>query len=185
MENYPFAHIEEIRDPFAVERYEQAQKCGEDARKVLEYLKQRGRDNSRTPMQWDPGLYAGFSTAVPWINVNPNYTEINAQQINEPGSIINFYRDMIRLRKESEYSRTLVYGGFKEVGTKEENLIGYIRHDGQYNILVLVNFGTEMITVPDDLRDGKIILNNRTETDGILHPYQAIVRVRENYGKGF
>ncbi|MDE6055102.1 MAG: glucohydrolase, partial [Lachnospiraceae bacterium] len=88
----------------------------------MDYLIARGRDNSRTPMQWNSDLYAGFSTITPWINVNPNYVDINAQQIKKPKSIFNYYREMIRLRRSSQYNKTLTYGDFRSIVTKEDNL---------------------------------------------------------------
>ena len=179
MENYPYTCVEEIRDPFAIGRYKQLEKCGQDTEKYFEYLKVRGRDNSRTPMQWNTDQYAGFSTVAPWINVNPNYIKINAGQRKEPGSIFGYYREMIRLRSDSEYGSTLTYGDFKAVVTEEDNFICYSRYDERYEILILINFGTEMLAIPDDLKGGEIILNNRTETGSNLYSYQAIVKVRK------
>lgn len=179
MENYPFESIEEVRDPFAKDRYKKAEECGEDTLKVLDYLRARGRDNSRTPMQWNADLYAGFSATVPWIGVNPNYVRINAQQIKEPKSVFNYYKEMVRLRSSSEYGKTLTYGEFRAVETKEDNLICYSRHDGKYDIIVMVNFGDKAVALEDDLKGGKVILNNRPENDDTLRPYQAVVKVNE------
>ena len=179
MENYPFESVEEVRDPFAIDRYKQAEECGEDVQKVLDYIRVRGRDNSRSPMQWNGSLYAGFSTVTPWMNVNPNYRNINAQQIKEPGSIFNYYKEMIRLRSGSEYGKTLTYVDFRAIPAKEDDLICYSRSDGQYEITIMINLGTEIAALPDDLRSGKVILNNRTENDDRLYPYQAVVRVKE------
>ena len=179
MENYPFESVEELRDPFAIDRYRQAEECGEDAQEVLNYIRARGRDNSRSPMQWNGELYAGFSTVKPWMNVNPNYRNINAQREREAGSVFSYYREMIRLRSGSEYAKTLTYGEFRAIPTKEEDFICYSRCDEQCEITVMINFGTGIIPLPDELREGKIILNNRAEDDGRLHPYQAILRAKE------
>ena len=179
MENYPFKCIREMRDQYAVDRYEQAEKCGEDAQKVFDYLRARGRDNARTPMQWNTDSYAGFSTVTPWIDVNPNYVSINAQQLKEPKSVFGYYKEMIRLRNNSEYAKTLTYGAFKAIVAEEDNFICYSRYDEQYEIIILINFGAEMIVVPDELKDGKVLLNNRMERDETLHSYQAIVMVKE------
>lgn len=179
MENYPFECIGEMRDQYAIDRYEQAEKCGEDVQEVFDYLRKRGRDNNRTPMQWNTDPYAGFSTVTPWIDVNPNYVRINAQQLKEPKSIFHYYREMIRLRSNSEYDKTFIYGDFKGIETEEDNLICYSRYDEKYEILILINFGTGMVAVPRELKEGKILLNNRMESDDALHSYQAIVRVRE------
>lgn len=179
MENYPFKCIEEMRDQYAVDRYVQAEKCGEDAQKVFDYLRARGRDNARTPMQWNTDPYAGFSTVMPWIDVNPNYVSINSQQLKEPKSVFGYYKEMIRLRSNSEYAKTLTYGDFRSIVTEEDNFICYSRYDERYEITILINFGADMISLPDGLKAGKVLLNNRMERDGTLHSYQAIVMVRE------
>ena len=86
---------------------------------------------------------------------------------------------MIRLRSGSEYGKTLTYGDFRAIPAKEDDLICYSRSDGQYEITIMINLGTEIAALPDDLRSGKVILNNRTENDDRLYPYQAVVRVKE------
>ena len=88
-------------------------------------------------------------------------------------------KEMIRPRNNSEYAKTLTYGDFKAIETEEDIFICYSRYDEQYEIIILINFGAEMIVVPDELKDGKVLLNNRMEKDEILHSYQAIVMVRE------
>lgn len=111
--------------------------------------------------------------------MNPNYVDINAQQLSDTKSILHYYKEMIRLRRRSEYGKTLTYGDFQAIAMKEDELICYSRCDGQYEITVMIHFGTGVIAAPDELKDGKVILNNRAENDGELRPYQAIVKVKE------
>ncbi|MDL2302335.1 alpha-glucosidase [Lachnospiraceae bacterium OttesenSCG-928-D06] len=179
MENYPFEKIEEIRDPFAIDRYERAEKRGDDTKAIMEYLKERGRDNSRTPMQWDSSVYAGFSTVMPWIAVNPDYTTLNAkQQQAEEKSVFHYYQEMIRLRSKSVFSDTLTFGDFEGILVDEEEFFCYKRYDDTYEIVIMVNLSNQEIAIPDMLKGGEIILNNREEIGAVLMPYQARIMVK-------
>lgn len=177
MENYPFSDISQIRDPFAVQRYEQSVKNGENPQKDMEYFRARGRDNSRTPMQWDESIYAGFSEEEPWIAVNPDYETINAKtERQNDKSVYHFYKKMIALRKQSEYSDVLTYGDFSPIESDEDALIGYYRSNGEKRVAVLVNFGEGETAIPKQLANGKRILDNqdRWNTERLL-PYQAVL----------
>lgn len=177
MENYPFSDISQIRDPFAVQRYEQSVKNGENPQKDMEYFRARGRDNSRTPMQWDESVYAGFSEEEPWIAVNPDYETINAKaERQNDKSVYHFYKKMIALRKQSEYSDVLTYGDFSPIESDEDALIGYYRSNGEKRVAVLVNFGEGETAIPKQLANGKRILDNqdRWNTERLL-PYQAVL----------
>lgn len=177
MENYPFSDISQIRDPFAVQRYEQSVKNGENPQKDMEYFRARGRDNSRTPMQWDESVYAGFSEEEPWIAVNPDYETINAKtERQNDKSVYHFYKKMIALRKQSEYSDVLTYGDFSPIESDEDALIGYYRSNGEKRVAVLVNFGEGEAAIPKQLANGKRILDNqdRWNTERLL-PYQAVL----------
>lgn len=177
MENYPFSDISQIRDPFAVQRYEQSVKNGENPQKDMEYFRARGRDNSRTPMQWDESIYAGFSEEEPWIAVNPDYETINAKtERQNDKSVYHFYKKMIALRKQSEYSDVLTYGDFSPIESDEDALIGYYRSNGEKRVAVLVNFGEGEAAIPKQLANGKRILDNqdRWNTERLL-PYQAVL----------
>lgn len=181
MENYPFEDASELRDPFAIDRYEQSVKNGEDAEKDMEYFRARGRDNSRTPMQWDDEINAGFSKVEPWIHVNPNYRKINVKaQRKEEQSVYHFYQKMIHLRKDAKYGKTLTFGAFEEIQTEEEALIGYRRTDEKYEITVWVNFSNNIVELPEKIEQKNMLLNNRTEEAGKkLLQYQTIVAAKE------
>lgn len=140
------------------------------------------RDNSRTPMQWDPSENAGFTTGDPWIKVNSNYKEINVEnQLQDSYSILQYYRKLIALRKNSE---VLVYGDFEELNREHEEIYSYIRKLKGKKILIIVNFfGNEPVfQFPQDVEHDKIelILSNYKTEEEIsngktieLRPYEA------------
>ncbi len=89
----------------------------------------RSRDNARTPMQWSAGANAGFTTGTPWIAVNPNYTEINAEEERkDPDSVYHFYQKLIRLRKTHP---VFVDGKFDLLLPEDERIFAYIRQTGR------------------------------------------------------
>lgn len=176
MTNAPFTSIEEYRDIDALNYYRAAIANGVAPETALWYLAERGRDHSRTPMQWDASTNAGFTTGEPWIRVNPNHTEINVErEEGNPESVLQFYRRLIRLRKEREVFVTGAYQPLFE----ESNEIGcYVRGEGADSITILCNFTAEVQPMPAIplLHGSKILLCNRTDhKDGLLKPYEAIV----------
>ena len=103
---------------------------------MMDIISKKGRDNARTPMQWDDSENAGFTTGTPWFAVNPNYKTINAAaQVEDPDSIYNYYRKLIELRKEEE---VIVYGTFDGLEDADENLYIYTRSSENKKILVHV-----------------------------------------------
>ena len=95
----PFGSIADFRDIESLNHYAVAVARGEDPEHVLAALRAMGRDNARTPMQWDASPHAGFTTGTPWIAVNPDHPEVNAAaQVDDPGSVFSHYRRLISLR---------------------------------------------------------------------------------------
>src|SRR5690606_10278546 len=111
MTNVRFGSIDDYRDIETLNMYrEKVLEQGEDPQKVLKAIHYMGRDNARTPMQWDDGPNAGFTTGTPWIKVNPNYRDINVKEaMADPDSIFHYYRKLIALRKRHDI---VVYGDF-------------------------------------------------------------------------
>lgn len=104
---------------------------------IIADLSEVSRDNARTPMQWTAQSEAGFTTGKPWLKVNPNYSRINvANQLEDPGSIFNFYRRLIQTRKESQ---ALLYGVYDLVLAKHEQIYAYTRTLGDEKVLILSN----------------------------------------------
>ena len=171
MENYPFADITEIRDPFAISRYEQ------EVEADMDYFRQRGRDNARIPMQWDASVYAGFSKVKPWIQVHPDHEKINVEtEQKAERSVLKFYKEMIRLRTKSEFHEILTFGDFRAVQTAEDTFFCYDRVLDNKTLRVMINLCGQSVEIPENLRGNQVILNNlETYSDADLQPYQAVI----------
>lgn len=181
MENTVFSSIEDVDDIGTLDEYKVGLDAGLSPKEALEAAGHFSRDNGRTPMQWSVGEQAGFTTGKPWLAVNPNYTRINVEsQENDPDSVLNFYRKLTALRKDSRYQEALVYGTFVPYLEEEKNLIGYLRKTEAQTLLVLANFQKEgrMVKLPGET--AKVLLNNLDSVkieNGIISmkPYQFVV----------
>lgn len=153
---------------------------------VLRELQLKSRDHGRLPMQWDSSPNAGFTavSAKPWMTINKDYTEWNvASQINDPGSIMAYWKQMIALRKR--YSDLFVYGSYTPMEKSEtgEMVLGYERNRSQTNqkAVMLLNFSDQIQTVPVDKYEGfSILISNNGRIDSAnnqveLQPYGAVV----------
>ena len=154
---------------------------GRSHEELMKIIWKSGRDNSRTPMQWDSSANAGFTQGAPWMKVNPNYQEINVKvQEDNPNSILHFYKRMIQLRKQHE---CLIYGDFKLHLKDDPNIFAYSRSEGKQTALILNNFSKEEQTVRLPGLSGKVkrvILSNyhkdKRQTDPfILSPYETVM----------
>ncbi len=150
--------------------------------KRLQRLWHGSRDSARTPVQWSDGENAGFTTGTPWFYVNENYKEVNvAQQEKEENSVLNFYRKVIKIRKELSCVR---HGEYKEYGKHSSSLYTYSREDDKQKILVVCSFTEKEVTwkVPSgfDLESAEMILCNYEEIKSTnLKPYEARVYLWE------
>ncbi|AFC30172.1 MalL2 [Paenibacillus mucilaginosus 3016] len=151
MTNVSFASIEDYRDVEIMNLHRDASAEGWSEEKILAAVEAQGRDNARTPMQWDVSANAGFTTGTPWIGVNPNYTEINVQaQIGDEDSILNHYRRLIALRKSYPVA---VHGSYELLLPEDERIFAYLRRQGDEALLVVCSF-SELITagsMPEEL----------------------------------
>lgn len=143
MTNYPFSDIRDFRDVESINAYhEYTEILHVDNDKMISYLRNKSRDNARTPMQWDETDEAGFTTGVPWMPVNPNYKRINAAaQIGDEDSVYNYYRKLISLRKEYPI---IVNGDFELVGENNADVFAYLRHWKDQILWVVCNFTDRM-----------------------------------------
>ncbi len=133
----------------------------------------RGRDNARTPMQWSDQPFAGFSAAKPWLPVNPNYTEINAQAaLDDPDSIFYFYQTLIALRKRYEVIRE---GSFTLLDPEDETRFAYTRDTGSEHLLVVCNFTAweQPEVCPEPFQGARVLAANYPDPTGPLRPYEA------------
>lgn len=183
MENIRMSSMDDYDDIATHEIYKRALLAGISKKEAFESMFNRSRDNSRTPMQWNSKKNAGFSEAEnTWLLTNSNYKKINVtDQEKKENSVLNFYKKLINLRKESnKYSEVVVFGQFVPIDYMEENLIAYKRILGNKEILVLVNFSSEDLTIELDEKFNTIILDNyeRTRINHgklSLKAYQSIV----------
>ena len=143
MENMKFTSIDQIDDISTIDEYHVALRAGLTEKEALKCISLYSRDNARTPMQWDDTDNAGFSSAKPWLNVNPNYREINVEsQLKDPDSLLSFYKKLTALRKNPEYKETIVYGELLPYLQEQHNLMAYLRK-GDKTLLVAGNFQPE------------------------------------------
>ena len=167
--------IDEYRDLETLNWYEEKLALGWDKDDLMRSIHAKGRDNSRTPMQWTADIEAGFTQGQPWLKVNPNHKEINAAAEQEhPDSIFHYYQTLIQLRKDH---KDLVYGRFDLLLPDHEQLFCYQRKGKVGNYLVLLNFSDEEQALPEsfDLKGEELINNLPGQTGFQLLPWQARV----------
>jgi len=180
MTNVKFDRIDDYRDIETINMYKQIEASGGDLQQFIEAQKLSARDNSRTPFQWNDTLHAGFTSGVPWIKVNPNYTTINAeQQEKDDNSCLNYFKKLIKLRKQTS---TLIYGKYTLLDKNNMKVYAYTRELNDHKILVLLNFSKDDAQANVDLKvaNAKRLICNYTDVplrnDAItLRPYEAVV----------
>lgn len=160
MENQTFHSIKEVDDISTINEYQIALDAGLSEEEALKTVSRFSRDNARTPMQWSSEQNAGFTDGTPWLNVNPNYTSINAaEQQADPDSVLNFYKKLIALRKNPEYKETIIYGTLEPYLETQHNLMAYYRI-GDKTLLIIGNYQKEPQDALLSSPIKKVILNN-------------------------
>lgn len=181
MTNADFETLEQYQDVETHNIYRVGRKAFRFSHKnMMKRIKLMSRDNARTPMQWNKDIYGGFSTRKPWLGVNRNYHEINVDEnIQDPDSIFNYYKKLIKLKKEL---KVLIYGNYLEHYPKSNKIAFYERNYQQERILVIANFTDKRIKIksPYPLEKYQIILNNYQEKHNFLLPYQVLVYKGKN-----
>ena len=180
MTNCPFEKLEDLRDIESINAYHELTEAGKvTPEDMMRYIRLRGRDNARTPMQWDDSANAGFTTGTPWIMVNPNYTEINAKaELEDPDSVFRYYQKIIALRKKEQ---VMVYGAYQLLEPDSESLYVYTRTLGGEKLLVICNFTKEEETyaIPEEFAGSSILISSygrdAVEKEIVLKPYEALV----------
>ena len=182
MTNCPFNTLENFRDLESINAFHELTEQGKmTEEEMMAAIGYKGRDNARTPMQWDDSANAGFSgaDATPWIMVNPNYTKINAKdQVSREDSVFKYYQKLIRLRHESDL---IVYGTYDLILDDDKDIYAYIRTLGDEKLIVYCNFSenTREVELPEEFTNGKILISNYTDAKVsekiTLRPYEAIV----------
>lgn len=177
MTNIRFDKIEDYRDIKTINRYKEIKEKGGNIQAFMDDQKMISRDNARTPFQWTAAANAGFSTAIPWLKVNPNYTTVNATaEEKDPNSVLNYFRKLIKLRKAN---KTLIYGKYTLVDGGNPNIYAYTRELDGKTLLVLLNFTRETATANTgiDLSKAKVLYGNypKSSTGNQLNPYEAVI----------
>ncbi|GEL06785.1 glycoside hydrolase family 13 protein [Salisediminibacterium halotolerans] len=186
MTNVSFTDIADYNDIETLNMYHEKRAEGVPHDELMEKIHIKGRDNARTPVQWDDSQHAGFTSGEPWLKVNPNYPEVNAEAaLNDPKSIFYYYQKLIELRHNNE---TVVYGSFDLLMEDDPEVFAYKRELGDEMLLVYCNFynGEPDVALPKELigRERELFLANRedapTDLDTFtLRPYEAVVyRIR-------
>ncbi len=181
MTNGVFHGLDDFRDVEALRYYREATAAGEDPESVLAGMRATGRDNARTPVQWDASEHAGFTEGTPWIGVTPNYTEINAAtQVGDPSSEYSYYRALADVRHGLP---VIAAGSFERIVTPSPAVFAYRRTLDEAVATILVNLSSQPASLGEVARgvSGELILSNRDlfeaerEAPGVLEPWEARV----------
>lgn len=179
MTNAPFDKIEDFRDLDSINAYHELTEKGIFTKEeILRRIRYKGRDNARTPFQWNEEENAGFTTGTPWIMVNPNYKEINAkEQLAREDSVFHYFQKLIRLRKEYE---AIVYGTYDLLLPESKEIYAYTRTLGETQLLVICNFTDSQVQfeMPEKFVQGEILIQNYENTEVRqcmeMRPYEAV-----------
>ena len=177
---YYFAKLIEYNDIESLNMYKDRLSKGYSHNEIMESIYAKGRDNARTPMQWDDSENAGFTTGTPWLAVNKNYDKINAKQcLQDENSIFNHYKKLIDIRKNND---TIIYGDYKLLCEDDENIFAYVRELNGDKILVVCNFYDKDVEFKfeGDFNYSKVLLSNYNDSSKMieklkLRPYEAVM----------
>ena len=183
MTNAYMENIADYRDIESLNAYKElTTKENIPAETVMGYIKAVGRDNARTPMQWDASENGGFTSGTPWLQVNKNYKTINAAaQVNDPDSVFAYYKKLIALRHANE---VMVDGVYDVLIPDHPQIYAYTRTLGDKQLLVLCNDSNTNVVIPAEIKEKihaakNILIQNYKDTDeSTLRPYEAVVYAR-------
>tara|TARA_B000000557_G_scaffold44006_2_gene32733 strand:- start:56 stop:1708 length:1653 start_codon:yes stop_codon:yes gene_type:complete len=174
MTNIDYNNISFYDDVETINAWKEAIDNKKNMKKFFEAIQKQSRDNARTPMQWDNKKNAGFSKAKPWIKVNDNYKKINVKnQEKDLDSILNYYKLLIKLRKENS---TLVYGKYEDLGPMHTKIFSYKRWDENDVFIIHLNFSNCSVKInSNEIKDYKLVISNYTfaKKSYNLNPWEA------------
>lgn len=184
MTNVQFTDVSQLRDLESIDafhRYTKVERFTED--EMLKMISLKARDNARTPMQWNDKENGGFTQGTPWMDINPNYVQINVEeQLNRLDSVLNYYKNLIELRKSFDIITT---GKYELLDKYNPDVYTYIRSTNEEILWVICNFSNQEVTYmnPEYIQEdrSKIILSNyvsRSNTTDTLRPYESKVGIR-------
>lgn len=174
-------NIDEYRDIETLNLYKERLEKGYSEEEIMCSIYAKSRDNARTPMQWSDEENAEFTEGKPWIKVNPNYREINAdRQVNDKDSIFNCYKELVHFRKEYP---VFVQGDFQMLLEEGDNIFAYTRTDAKSQLLVICNFYDKVVSCPleEPVDSMRLLISNYKDTDQtmVLRPYEARMYLKE------
>ncbi|MFU0790588.1 glycoside hydrolase family 13 protein [Cerasibacillus sp. JNUCC 74] len=181
MTNIQFPSIDDYRDIELINWYNERLSQGHNKEDLMEAIYARGRDNARTPMQWNNEKHAGFTTGEPWLSVNPNYQDINVEKaLDDANSIFYYYQKLISLRKQE---KIFTHGNYQLLLKDDEAIFAYTRTYQQEKLVVVCNFTDQAQTceLPNLTGDIELFITNEPTDDlHILHhftlnPYEAFI----------
>jgi len=184
MTNPNFNSIDEYRDVESLNIFNIKKNEGMDEHEIIEILKQKSRDNSRTPVQWNTTEHAGFTNGTPWIQTVRNYQEINAEKaLKDSNSIFFHYQKLIQLRKQYD---VITDGEYQPISNEDDSVFAYLRTSDTEQLLVINNFyGKEHTFVLPahlhlEVKDSEMLLSNYEDSTSLSHeiflrPYESIV----------
>ena len=180
MTNIYFKRLEQYNDVEVFNAWRQWVESGRvDAQDMLRWYAKISRDNARTPMQWNASANAGFTTGTPWMPVNLNYLEVNAEaELSDPDSVFNYYKKLIELRHTRE---VVVYGDFEPLLPDDPNIYAFRRTLNGETLTVLLNWTDRPAPCALDADDlGEELLSNYpAHKPGSLYPYEARVMFKK------
>jgi len=180
MTNCPISTIDEVDDIESINMYHERLSQGYTKEAIIASINAKGRDNARTPMQWDETANAGFTTGTPWLHVNPNYPEINVKQsLADKNSVFYTYKKLIELRKAHAL---IVWGDYQLIEETEEEVFAYYREYAGEKWLVVANISAleQTFMVKEEIKE--VLIHNYQTTlpkngEVQLQPYEAFVAV--------
>ena len=172
--------IEDYKDCEIINMSHERLEKGYSKDEIMKSIYAKGRDNARTPMQWDDSANAGFTTGTPWIKVNDNYGKINAKsQVDDPDSIFSCYKKLVQLRKDYP---VFVDGKFTLLLEDDENIFAYSRKNEEKTMIVVCNFFDKEIPMPlaKECEGMEVLISNYKDTSdmSVLRPYEARMYIR-------
>ncbi|ABJ59916.1 oligo-1,6-glucosidase [Lactobacillus gasseri SV-16A-US] len=186
MTNLHIKNIDELKDLEAHNIYSFLKSKGISDKDALKMVNRKTRDNARTPMQWNKEQNAGFSSGNPWIEVNPNYLEINVKKdLQDSNSIYRFYQKLLKLRNNNQ---VLLDGNYDLITPEDSAIFAYTRSSDKDKVAVICSFVPYKVKyeLPEDfVNKNKVILSNYDDREDMasntiyLRPYEGVVIKRE------
>ncbi len=173
MTNVTFDTLEAYDDVEVVNLHAAWKAAGKDTTPLLKAVQQQGRDNARTPIQWSDAEHGGFTDGQPWLTINTNYKEINAEEaLIDTNSVFYFYQKMLSYRKENT---TLIYGDYQLLAAESEAVYAYRRWDEGGDFLVILNFSDKELSIRNFVNTDtyRLIHANYTNRSVFLRPWEA------------